>query len=502
MIEPFKQQIKSSYTPCESDSLTIGCGMYQGQVLSDCPITIALKTLNRHGLIAGATGTGKTKTIQMFVEQLSKHGVASLVMDIKGDLSGLAFAGKSTDKILARAQALDMPFEPQSNPVEFLSISDEVGVKLRATITEFGPMLLSKILGLNDTQASVVTILMAYAKENQLPVVDLDDMKELIRFALNEGKEQIEQQYGGIANASLKAILRKLLELATDVSRDFFSEPSFDVNDLLGKQEGKGIISIMRLASMQRQPKVFSTFMLGLFDEVYQTFPEIGDVEKPKLILFIDEAHLLFKNASKALLDKLETMVKLIRSKGVGLIFCSQSPKDIPEAILSQLGLKIQHALRAFTAKDRKAIKLIAQNFPETSFYDTESMLTTLSIGEALVSALDVKGQPTALIQCMIRPPHSRMGVISDSELCNQVQKSLVAQKYADRVENKTAKALLAKKMEKNPEKFNQKIKESSVIEQLSKNTLVRQVIRTIFKELTRALMNVLGIKKRGSKRR
>ena len=501
MSEQFLQQMRLAYA-LTSPHLYLGCGMYDDKVLPACPIRIAMKTLNLHGLIAGATGTGKTKTIQVLAEQLSDNGVASLVMDIKGDLSGLAMSGKSDEKLLTRTQNLGIEFNPQSYPVEFLSLSDEKGVKLRTTVTELGPLLLSKILGLNDTQSSVLTILLKYAKDNQLPVVDLIDLKELIGFAGNKGRDEFESRYGGVAASTLNALLRKVVTLESQVVDGFFSEPSFDVNDLVLKREQKGVISILRLASLQAKPKVFSTFMLGLLDEVYQTFPELGDVDKPKLVLFIDEAHLLFKNASKVLIDKLETTVKLIRSKGVGLVFCTQTPNDVPEEILSQLGFKIQHALRAFTAKDRKSIKLIAQNFPISQFYDTQQLLTSLGIGQALVTTLDLNGQPTPLVQRMMAPPRSRMGTITGVELQQVINQSQLVSKYIEKQDKQSAKEILSEKIIQQPEKFEEKIPSQSIIEQLSKNTLFRQVIRTIFREITRAIMTALGIKKSRSRKR
>jgi DNA helicase HerA-like ATPase len=496
MPHDFKSHIKNAYSDSGSASICLGGAVFDEEIVLDCHLSIALKTLNRHGLIAGATGTGKTKTIQMLSEQLSSQGVPSLVMDIKGDLSGLAVSGDANEKVLARASKIGLEFNPQAYPVEFLSLDNQPGVKLRTTISEFGPILLTKILALNDTQASVLTVLLAYAKDERIPVVDLSDLKQLLRFASEEGKDKIEASYGGVSGASLKAILRKIISLETEVNEDFFSEPSFEVDDLHALRYGLGVINLLRLENLQAKPKLFSTFMLGLLDEVYHSFPEQGDPEKPKLIIFIDEAHLIFNHASNALLDKLETMVKLIRSKGVGLIFCTQSPKDIPEGILSQLGLKIQHALRAFTAKDRKAIKLIAENFPLTDYYDTKELLTSLGIGQALVTALDLNGQPTPLVQCMFRPPQSRMGIITDTELNSIVKQSHLVEKYAHSQDKQSAKDILRKKMEKDPEKFTQKIEQASTLEKLSKNTLFRQVVRTVFKEITNAVLSALGIKK------
>lgn len=485
--------------------LPVGGILLQGKLLDEAPVNLVLKSINRHGLIAGATGSGKTKTIQVLCEQLSEAGVPCLVMDIKGDISGLGAAGEASDALTARAASLHLPFTPKAFPVEMFTLnSNGLGVPLRSTVDEFGALLFSRMLDINDTQSGVVTVIFEYAKENQLPLVDLDDFKALLQFAQSDaGKAAIESRFGSMAGTSIGTILRKVIELEAQGGKDFFGQPGFDVNDLLRCQsDGQGIISILRLLDMQDKPKLFSTFMLKLLTDVYRVMPELGDPDKPKLVLFIDEAHLIFNNASKALLNLLDTMVKLIRSKGVGLIFCTQTPDDIPDSVLSQLGLKIQHALRAFTARDRKAMKLVAQNFPPSVHYDTEQLLTSLGIGEALLSALDGKGQPAPLIQCMMRPPRSRMGVLTDAEIRAIVSQSSLSARYGQRKSSRSAAAILAEQKADEPvapAKSSGKsvAEESSMLNTLSKNTLIRQLVRQFFRQLIDQAFKALGMKRR-----
>ena len=358
--DKFLAEIGEAFT-FKGDSIILGAPKLDGEVLTNNFVRVPLRTLNRHGLIAGATGTGKTKTLQIIIEQLSAKGIPSLVMDIKGDLSGVAVPGETNPKVVERNQNIGIAFEASGSPVEFLSLSNDAGLRLRATVTEFGPVLFSKILELNETQGSVVSLLFKFCDDNQLALLDLADVKKALNYITNEGKETIEGEYGAISTASVGTILRKVIELEQQGGDIFFGERSFDVDDLTRIDEnGKGIISILRVTDIQDKPKLFSTFMLQLLAEIYSTFPEEGDLEQPKLVIFIDEAHLIFNEASKALLNQIETIIKLIRSKGVGIFFVTQNPTDVPDAVLSQLGLKVQHALRAFTAKDRKAIKLTA----------------------------------------------------------------------------------------------------------------------------------------------
>ncbi|MCR9288823.1 MAG: DUF853 domain-containing protein, partial [Bacteroidetes bacterium] len=405
--EAFIQYLTEGYT-FKGSSIDLGGAMLDKECLTGTLVKIPLRTLNRHGLIAGATGSGKTKTLQIIAEQLSANSVPVLLMDIKGDLSGIAVPSGGHPKIDERHEKIGFPFQAGDSPVEFLTLSDEKGARLRATVLEFGPVLFSKMLALNDTQSGIAAVVFKYCEDNDLPLLDLKDFKKVLQYLTGEGKAEAQEVYGRMSTASTGAIMRKIIELEQQDANRFFGERSFDVDDLCRMDEnGKGMVSIIRLTDLQDKPKLFSTFMLQMLAEIYATFPEEGDLEQPKLVIFIDEAHLVFDEASDALLDQLEAIVKLIRSKGVGLFFVTQNPADIPDEVLGQLGLKVQHALRAFTAKDRKAIKLAAENYPLTDYYDISTLLTELGIGEALVTALNEKGIPTPLVHTMLRAPQS-----------------------------------------------------------------------------------------------
>ncbi|MFM2138138.1 MAG: hypothetical protein RJA57_445, partial [Bacteroidota bacterium] len=386
--QAFLQSIQQGYS-FSGASAPLGLALLDGVPVPGATVSVPLQTLNRHGLIAGATGTGKTKTLQVLAEMLSEASIPVLLMDIKGDLSGLAAPGTPSEKIQARCTTLGLPFEPTAYPVELLTLSEQPGTRLRATVSEFGPVLLTKILGLNDTQGGVVAMLFKFCDDHQLPLLDLKDLIKVIQYVSNEGKAELEKEYGKISTTSTGTILRKVIELQQQGADRFFGEMSFDPDDLLRiGDDGRGMISIVRVTDLQDRPKLFSTFMLQLLAELYAACPEEGDLDKPKLVLFIDEAHLVFQEASSALLQQIETIIKLIRSKGIGIFFCTQNPMDIPAAVLAQLGLKVQHALRAFTAADRKVIRQTAENYPETTFYKTEDLITAMGIGEALVTIL------------------------------------------------------------------------------------------------------------------
>ena len=481
--------------------------MLDGNCLPETYVKVPLKTINRHGLIAGATGTGKTKTLQVISEQLSQKGVPVLLMDLKGDLSGLAQPGVEEDFITERHQKIGLPYEPKAMPVELMTISNGEGVKLRATVTEFGPVLMSKLMQLNDVQSGVVSILFKYCDDNKLPLVDLKDFKEILQYSVNEGKDLINSEYGAISASTVNTIIRNIIELEQQGAEQFFGEPSFNVNDLLRQDShGNGYISIIRLIDIQNRPKLFSTFMLSLLAEIYSSFPEQGDNSVPKLAIFIDEAHLIFSEASNTLIQQIESIVKLIRSKGVGVFFCTQDPSDIPEDVLGQLGLKVQHALRAFTAKDRKNIKRTAENYPISEFYNTDEILTSLGIGEALVSALNEKGIPTPLAATYMRAPMTRMDVLSEQEISSLVNSSKLAASYEKTIDAKTAYEILEEKIEESQSEEHQiklkvehlkaspKVKDDGIIQQLSKNTMVRQVGRTVVRELARGLLGALGV--------
>ncbi len=510
--QAFQQHIAAGYT-IKGDYITLGAGMLGEEPLQDACIKVPLKTLNRHGLIAGATGTGKTKTLQVIAEQLSLKGIPSVMMDIKGDLSGIAMPGVSNVHTDKRSALIGESYSPEGMPVELMSLSDEKGVRLRATITEFGPVLMSQILGLNETQGGVLALVFRYCDIRQLPLLDLKDLKSILQYITNEGKAEIQGKFGSVSGASVSTIMRKIIELEQQDAELFFGEPSFDVNDFVRTVDGKGVVSIIRLTDIQSRPKLFSTFMLSLLSEIYESFPEQGDADKPKLCIFIDEAHLVFSTASRALTEKIETIVKLIRSKGVGVFFCTQTPTDLPDSVLGQLGLKVQHALRAFTAKDRTAIKRTAENYPISDFYDTASVITAMGIGEALVTALSEKGIPTPLARTYLRSPLTRMDILSDQEIAQLTGSSVLVAKYARTLDTESAHELLSRKIASahshevqvkrettvntNKTVSRAQKKEPNVIEEISKNTMVRQIGRTIFRELTRNFFGSLTGKKR-----
>ncbi|ELY2010739.1 ATPase [Flavobacterium psychrophilum] len=454
--ENFKTQITEGYA-CKGDSIILGGAMLEGEAL-DLHVSIPLKTLNRHGLIAGATGTGKTKTIQVLSEQLAQKGIPVLMMDIKGDFSGVAKAGEEKPFITERHTKINIPFSPKAFSVELLSLSGKEGVRLRATVSEFGPVLFSRILDLNDTQAGVISVIFKYCDDKKMPLLDLKDIKKVMNYITEEGKDEISEEYGKISTSTTGTILRKIIELEQQGATTFFGEKSFEIDDLMRiDQNGHGYINIVRLTDIQDKPKLFSTFMLNILAEIYHQMPEKGDLEQPELVIFIDEAHLLFNEASKTLLDQIETIIKLIRSKGVGVYFITQNPMDIPKGVLAQLGLKIQHALRAFTANDRQAINQTADNYPTSEFYKTEELLTALGIGEALVTALNEKGIPTPLAATMMRAPESRMDVLTENEISDINSKSKLVAKYSEEIDRESAYEILTKKMEEISEEVSEK---------------------------------------------
>lgn len=497
----FISEMQAGYA-AKGKTIALGAAILNGEVIAEAQILLPLRMMNRHGLIAGATGSGKTKTLQVLAEQLSKAGTSVLLMDVKGDLSGIAAAGVSNEKIQERSEKIGIPFEAAPNPVELLSLSDEPGARLRATVSEFGPVLFSKILGLNDTQSGVLGMIFKYCDDNRLPLLDLKDLKKVLQYFSGEGGKELEAEYGNVSSVSVGAIMRNIVALEQQGATQFLGEISFDVTDLCRKDEDEnGLISVIRLTDIQDKPALFSTFMLSLLAEVYASFPESGDAAQPKLVIFIDEAHLIFSEASKALLNQLESIIKLIRSKGVGIFFCTQLPDDVPDEILGQLGLKVQHTLRAFTARDRKAIKLVAENFPISAHYDIENLLTSLGIGEALVTSLNEKGVPTPLAHTMLRAPASRMDVLTDAEIQHIVSQSALVRKYNREVDSESAYEILTAKLQEaagDEEEDEAKPKggkqEKGFLENMINNPLTRQVGRTVAREVTRGLLGVLGL--------
>jgi DNA helicase HerA-like ATPase len=510
----FKKTIDKGYT-FNGESITLGGAMIGGQCLQNTLVKIPLKTLNRHGLIAGATGTGKTKTLQVLAEGLSEKSIPVLLMDLKGDLSGLAKPSGGHPKIDERHNQIGISWKASGFPVELLTISKQNGVRLRSTVSEFGPVLFSKILDLNDTQTGVVSLIFKYCDDKSLPLLDLKDFKKAVQFITNEGKEEIEKDYGRISTASTGAIIRKIIEIEQQGAGLFFGEKSFEVEDLLKiDQRGRGKISIIRLTDIQDKPKMFSTFMLSLLAEIYSSFPEEGDLDYPKLVIFIDEAHLMFDQASKALLEQIEMIIKLIRSKAVGIYFCTQTPRDIPDSVLSQLGMKVQHALRAFTAKDRKTIKMIAENYPISKFYKTNEVLTSMGIGEALITVLNEKGIPTPLVATLLRAPRSRMDILTKSEITEDIDSSRLVKKYNETLDRDSAYEILERKINEFKDKEKQeelKKEREKIIKQakrerkktsLLNSSVGRQIGRTVARELTRGILGVLGLGGKTRRRR
>jgi hypothetical protein len=504
--ESFITAIKNGYT-FKGETIKIGAGILDGEVIPETEIFLPLSTMNRHGLVAGATGGGKTKSFQMIAEGLSDASVPCLLMDIKGDLSGIAAAGTLNDKIASRYQKLNMTYKPCSFPVDLLTLSSQKGVRLRATVSEFGPILITKILGLNDTQGGVVAMIFKYCDDKKLPLIDLKDFIKVLQYAGNEGKNELQTSYGNISTTSTGTILRKVIELQQQGADQFFGEKSFEVEDLMRiSDDGRGMISVLRVTDIQDRPKLFSTFMLQMLAELYSVCPEVGDVDKPKLIIFIDEAHLIFEEASKALLDQINTVIKLIRSKGIGIYFCTQNPMDVPASVLGQLGLKIQHSLRAFTAADRQVIKQTAQNYPETTFYKTEDLITQLGIGEALVTLLNEKGIPTPLAHVMMCTPRSRMDILTESEINNIVDHSKLAAKYNQVIDSQSAYEILTAKLEEaaanspaDTKKINAK-QEESTLEKVANNSVVKSIVRTAGNTIVRSLLGSLGLGGRSRK--
>ncbi len=403
---------------------------------------------NRHGLVAGATGTGKTVTLQVLVEGFSRLGVPVFAVDIKGDLSGLSASGKPHPKIDERLAQIPLPdYRLQPCPTLFWSIDNDKGHPVRTTISEMGPLLLANLLELNEAQSGILYAAFEIADDDGMLLLDLKDLRSMLNW-MGENSKELRNEYGNITSSSIGAIQRRLLILEEQGADRFFGEPALQLKDLMhGDFSGRGVISLLDASTLiHRSPRVYSAFLLWLLAELFEQLPEAGDAELPKLVLFFDEAHLLFNDAPKSLLDKIEQVVRLIRSKGVGIYFISQSPLDIPEDILGQLGMKIQHALRAFTPKDRKTVKAVADSFRPNPAFDTEDVVTQLGIGEALISVLNADGSPTPVEQTLISPPEGQIGPIGDAERKVLLQRSPVGTAYEQNIDRESAYELLKKK--------------------------------------------------------
>jgi len=440
--------IKQGYT-FDEPAIELGVLMADGEPQPDVGIRIPLRMLNRHGLVAGATGTGKTKTLQLLAEQISNAGVPVFAADIKGDLSGLANPGTPSEKLLARTQKIGQDWKPEASFTDFYAIGGQgAGVPVRTTVSSFGPTLLSKVLGLSDVQESSLSLVFHYADINELPLLDLSDLNELLRYLnSDEGKGELKE-IGGLSPQTAGVLLRELVAFSAQGAEAFFGEPEFNTNDLLyTNPQGKGLISLLELPNLQDRPMVFSTFLMWLLADLFAELPEIGDADKPKLVFFFDEAHLLFSGASKEFLRQIEQTVRLIRSKGVGVFFVTQQPTDIPDSVLAQIGSRVQHQLRAHTPNDAKALKQTVNTYPKTS-YDLAEVLQSLGIGEAIVTVMDSRGAPTPVAWTRMRAPQASMDAIPPAELMQRVQRSPQMPKYGTPIDRDSAREMLARKLE------------------------------------------------------
>ena len=443
MAARFKDAMADGYA-LKEPSIVLGSPLDGDKALPDIRIQVALSMLNRHGLIAGATGTGKTKTLQGIAEQLSEAGVPCFIADIKGDVSGMALPGDASNpKIKERVAELHLTYKPMGHPVEFLSLSGKLGAQIRASVHSFGPLLLGRVLGLNDTQTSVLSLIFKYCDDNDLALLDLKDLTTTLKYLGGDDGKAALADYGGISPASLGVILRSIVTLQQQGADEFFGETEFDVEDLLRSDGGKGVVSLLELSDVMDKPALFSTFMLWMLAQLYHTLPEVGDLPKPKLVFFFDEAHLLFEDASKALLDQIEQTARLIRSKGVGVFFVTQVPMDVPSSVLAQLGNRVQHALRVFTPEDADNLRKTVRTFPMTSFFDVGERLTSLGIGEALVTVLSPKGVPTPLAPTRIVPPDSSMAALPADQLQARVRAGVLYAKYAAAVDPQSAHEII-----------------------------------------------------------
>ena len=423
--------------------------LVNGDADAETQIRIPLSMVNRHGLIAGATGTGKTKTLQVLAEQLSAAGVPVFAADIKGDLSGIATPGESDDKLLARTAGIGQAWEPKAAPVEYFALGGVGhGVPVRATVLDFGPTLLAKVLGLNDTQESSLGIVFAYADDAKLPLVDLKDLRELLLHLTSDaGKEEL-RRLGGISSQTVGVILREITAFSEQGADVFFGEPEIDTREFLRTtQDGRGVVSLLEVPGVADQPALFSTFLMWLLADLFEDLPEVGDVDKPKLVFFFDEAHLLFKDASKDFLAAIVQTVRLIRSKGVGIYFVTQTPKDVPDDVLAQLGSRVQHQLRAHTPDAETALRATVRTYPKSD-YDLEEVLTSLGIGEAIVTVMNEKGAPTPVAWTRLRAPQGSMDPTPEAAIQSTVQASPLLPKYGEAVDRESAYEILQSKLQ------------------------------------------------------
>ena len=513
MSEQQAEQISAAYA-IEGPALELGSVVVDGTPHPGARVRMPLSMLNRHGLVAGATGTGKTKTLQLIAEQLSAAGVPVFLADIKGDVSGVAAPGADSERIRTRAEQTATDWSPTAYPAEFLSLGGlGTGTPVRATMTSFGPVLLSKVLGLNATQESSLGLVFHFADKNGLPLLDLKDLRAVINHLLSdEGKPELKA-LGGLSTATAGVILRELIGLEDQGGDVFFGEPEFDTADLIRlAPDGRGVLSVMGLAAVQDKPRLFSTFLMWLLADLFSDLPEVGDVDKPKLVFFLDEAHLLFDDASEAFLDALARTVRLIRSKGVGVFFVTQTPKDVPAEVLAQLGNRVQHALRAFTPDDAKALRAAVKTYPHSQ-YDLEELLTSLGTGEAVVTVLSERGAPTPVAWTRMRAPQSLMAPSPEALLDQTIAASTIGAKYAAVADRESAYEKLAARVRAAPpppaapprsptptaaRKTTAAKEDPGLVEQVVKSSAFRSALRSagtvIGREITRS---IFGTRKR-----
>jgi DNA helicase HerA-like ATPase len=446
--DAFRTEMAAGYT-FDEPVIILGCPIQGDEVDTDVRVSIPLSRINRHGLIAGATGTGKTKTLQILAGELSAAGVPVFAVDVKGDLSGVGAAGDPANKAVAgRIASLKLTYEPQAHPFEILSLSGQGGAHVRASVSSFGPLLLGKVLDLNETQTSILSLVFRYCDDQHLPLLDLADLRTTLKFLGSDDGKAVLDDLGGIGPASLGVILRAIVTIEEEGADIFFGEPEFDVDDLLRTTpDGKGVVTLLEVADVMDRPRLYSTFVLWMLAQLYQHLPEVGDLPQPKLAFFFDEAHLLFDDASDALLEQIERTARLIRSKGVGVYFVTQAPTDVPSSVLAQLGNRVQHALRAFTPDDADALRKTARTFPMTTHYDVERTITSLGIGEALVTVLSPKGVPTPLAATRLVPPDSRMAPLTPQELQAAIAASPLQAKYGTTIDKESAHEIITARL-------------------------------------------------------
>ncbi len=504
--------IRTGYTFDEA-SIDLGVLMEADQPVTDARIRIPLSMLNRHGLVAGATGTGKTKTLQLLAEQISAAGVPVFAADVKGDLSGIASAGVSNDRLTKRTSALGQDWHPTAAPAQFLALGGQgSGLPVRVTMSSFGPVLLSKVLDLNETQESTLGLVFHYADKAGLPLLDLSDLRAVLQhLTSDQGKAELAD-IGGVSSATVGVILRSLINFSDQGADAFFGEPEFDTADMLTTtQDGRGVVTLLELPNLQDRPAIFSTFLMWLLADLFHDLPEVGDADKPKLVFFFDEAHLLFTGASKEFLNSITQTVRLIRSKGVGIFFVTQTPKDVPDDVLAQLGSRVQHQLRAHTPNDAKALKQTVATFPR-SHYELADVLTELGIGEAIVTVMDPDGAPTPVAWTRMFAPQSLMAPTPTDQMDAAVKASPLAAKYLNAVDRESAREMLAARLtagaqaaqaqtaaasQPNPPQYEPPAEhrqaraprqEKSMVSNLINSPMVRDLARTASREIFRGL--------------